>query len=76
MKNLSNTVNQILCATNLYRDLQGINYFAATKFRDQDVDCLKNNIQYKLKNTITRLLRTSQKIFVVEYKLVYNIDKQ
>lgn len=25
MKNVSNTVNQILCTTNLYRDLLGIN---------------------------------------------------
>lgn len=50
----------ILCATNLYRDLQGINYFAATKFRDQDIDCLENNIQYKLKNTITSLAKNSR----------------
>lgn len=39
-----------LFATTLFRDLQEINWLAATTFHDQDVDCLENNIPETFEN--------------------------
>lgn len=38
------TVNQLLLATILFRDLSEINWFATTNFRDLDVDYLKDDM--------------------------------
>lgn len=70
-------------ATTLFRDLLDINWFAATYFRDWDVDYLKikattlrdwPGLRWEIFGT-TRLSRNSRKWLAREWKLIYSTDR-